>query len=205
VKHLPSAVAIGGLALLALFAIDRSCVADRALEKAKADYAEQVRVLEADNAFKRDAILKAEEVITQQDAQIAVHVANIAAKDARITLLSGQLADIVGQEPPTTPEVESLPIVINLREQVARLSEMFSLALAKSDAQDRVIASWQTKYAAQVEISRSWQGQFENEHVLRLESERLFGMAEHRVKSTKFWRVTAYVAGAVALGAIIAK
>lgn len=203
-KGLPVAVAIGGMALLTLFALDRSCASNRALEKAKSDYAEQVRVLEADNAIKRDAILKAEETITQQDVAIGRLTSDIDTKNARITLLSGQLANIVGQEPSTTPEIESLPIVINLRAQVARLTEMFSVSQQLVSQENEIIKAWETKFAAQVEITSAWKARYDNEHTLRIACEGLVGKYEHARKSG-IWKTVGYAAGAFALGYVIAK
>lgn len=203
-KHPWPAIIIIGLALLALFALDRSCVADRELAQAKADYEEQVRILEADNALKLDAIAAAERAIAQKDAQISASGIVIATKDRQITLLRSELAVIVVQEPPTTPEVESLPIVINLRAQVSRLTEMFSLSEAARAEQDKVIASWRDKYEAQVTISVAWKAQAENEHTLRVQAESLFKIYEHQRKMN-IWKFVGYTAGAFALGYVIGK
>ena len=204
-KHPWLCASLIGVSLFALFALDRSCNSDRELAKAKADYAEQVRALEADNAIKRDTILAAEKVITQQDANIAGYVGQIQTYRVEVSALRAELSTLQDAEPPTTPEVESLPIVINLRAQVTRLTQMFSLSEAARAEQDKVIASWREKYEAQVTISIAWKAQAENERTLRVQAESLFTKYEHARKSNKFWRTTAYIAGAVALGAIIAK
>lgn len=189
-----------GCLLLAGFAIDKSCVAGRELAAAKADYAERVRVLEADNAIKQGAILKAEEVITQQNLAIAQANADKAEKDRQILALKATLHDLQDAEPPTTPEVEALPIVINLRAQVSRLTAMFTLSEAKNGDKDRVIVSLQTIVAAKDDVIAAWRGQYENEHTLRVAAEGLFKKSEHARKSNSLVKK---VALGVAAGAVI--
>lgn len=127
----------------------------------------------------------------------AILQASVAAKDAKITLLSGQLANIVGQEPPTTPEVESLPIVINLRAQVAKLSEMFALSEAASKEKDDIIYNWEVKFNSQVKITLEWVRRYEQENALRLAAESMFKMSQRQSTKTKI------ICGAIAVAAVI--
>lgn len=198
-------VAIAGLAVFCLAFVDRSCNADRELAKARAAYAENVRLLEADNAMKRDAILRAEETITQLNVEQAQLNASIVAKNAQLATQQAELEALQNAEPPTTPEVEALPIVISLRAQVARLSSMFTLSEAKCADYERIVASLKTELTAKDDIIASWRGQYENEHALRVQAEGLFKDYQRAYKANKFWRTTAIIAGAVAVGSLLTR
>ena len=187
-KHPWPAIAVIAIVLFALFALDRSCVADRALAKAKADYSEQVRVLEADNAAKQDAIVTAERIIAQQEAEVSASRIAIATKDRQLTSLRADLAALQNEEPPTTPAVESLPIVINLRAQVTRLTAMFTLSEAKNGDKDRVIVSLRTIIAAKDDVIAAVTAQRDNEHALRLSAEAIAKACDSS-KVGKFERV----------------
>jgi chromosome segregation ATPase len=204
VKTFPVVVAIGGMALLTLFALDRSCVSSRELAQAKADYAEQVRLLEAANAQATERIGQMTNDIAQRDTNILKLEESVTQKDARITLLSGQLANIVGQEPPTTPEIESLPIVINLRAQVKTLNEMFSLATETINDKDDIIREWEAKFNSQFKITMEWKAMYDNEHALRVQAEGLFKLSE-QARKPNVWKTIGYIAGAAALGYVIGK
>lgn len=205
-KRLVAPVAVAAVIFLALMCLDRSCQSDAALAQAKAEYDALKKANELYQAEQEQVLLRANETIAQQDATIAAANAAIREKDARITLLSRELADIVGQEP-HQPELETEPLVINLRAQVARLSEMFALAMAANADQQRVITSWETKYDAQVSVSESWKRRYESELALRLQVEKLFRLSEQRRRSSRFWKAAAIVgtAAGVAAGIVIAK
>ena len=153
-----------GTAILVALALAALCGWDM-YRTAKADlkaYRAKVDTLQADNAIKQTALDKAAVTIAEAQGSAASARSDAQAKGAEITLLKRELAAVVGQEPPTTPEVESLPIVINLRAQVARLSEMFTLSEARAADLERVIVSKDTIIAAQAEAMVSLKAQRDN-------------------------------------------
>jgi hypothetical protein len=194
-----------GLLVGALIVSLVHCPDSAALAKAKADYAQFKAIAAAADALKQAALLKAEETITQKDAEIAERDKSIVAKNAQVAALTATLHDLQAAEPPTTPEIESLPIVINLRAQVKALARAFDLSQNVVIEQGLQIKAWEAKFNAQVTISETWRTRYENERTLRVACEGMFKAAEHQVKANKFWRTAAIVAGAVAVGAILKK
>jgi len=175
------------------------------LRKAEADYAELVRVTEADHAIQQGIISEAEARIDEQSAVIAQTTAEVETKDAEIAALKRRLAEEQAAEPPTTAYIEALPVVRSLRAQVSTLSELLALSEAKSAAKDRIIVSKDTIISAQVAVSEAWRTQYENEHALRIGAETLVDEYRLARRGAKAWRTAAIVAGAIAAGVIIAK
>jgi hypothetical protein len=180
------------------------CPDSAALAKVKADYAEFKAIAEAADALKQAALLKAEETITQKDAEIAERDKSIVAKNAQVAALKATLHDLQAAEP-VQPELEKEPLVINLRAQIGNLSQALSISAEVIALKDGQLAAWSAKFDAQVMISETWRTRYENERTLRGACESMFKTAEHQIKSNKFWRTTAIVAGAVAVGAILKK
>jgi hypothetical protein len=61
------------------------------------------------------------------------------------------------------------------------------------------------RFAVQVRLTEEWKDAYERERALRIAAEDLFSMAERQLKVGKLWRTAAIVAGAAAVGAVIAK
>jgi len=176
----------------------RSCGLDKKYSKLAA---EKARV-EADYAAALERIVGYTEAIRQSDETIAALNETILKKNAKIISLQSELADLQASEPPTTPEIEAMPIVINLRGQIAKLTEAFSLSQSTIKDKDAVIGEWELKYGNAIKISETWKTAYENEHSLPVQSEALFKIAERRAKMNKIFSKVAVVAaaGAVAYG-----
>jgi hypothetical protein len=153
---------IGALLLFSLSVLDECCRYKGEL----AAYRSQVDSLQADNAIKHEALLKAEETITQAHAAEAVALEDAVKAKRETAVAQAALAELQAQEPPTTPEIESLPIVINLRGQVARLTEMFTLSQAEGAVKDRLIVSKDTIIAAQADAMAALTVQRDNYEAL---------------------------------------
>ena len=179
----------------------KSCVSDPALKKAKAEYAEAKAVAEAEQSISLGHIKELTQIVSHMTNEIAGKKAEIAEKDARIVALSTRLDELQNAEP-VQPELEKEPLVINLRGQIAQLTEMFTLSEQAGKLKDKEIELWAAKYAAQVAISDEWRGNYEREHQLRLMSEGIVSGLEARVRGAKFLNKVAVVAvaGAVAYG-----
>ena len=189
--------------IVSIVLVARSCGLDARYKRLKAEYAEAVRVAEADNAIQQEAIRKAEAQIKAQDEIILDHTASVALKNAEIAELRRQLTTIVDEEP-IQPELEGEPLVINLRKQIKWTTDMLVLTQGVVEDQKKQLAAWELKYDAQVEISESWKRQYENERALRVQAEDMFKVAEHRVGLNKTITTVALglAAGAVLYGAI---
>jgi hypothetical protein len=160
----------------------RSCKLDKKYRDLKAAYETDRKVFEADHALSlahieqlANAVASADKVIVQKEADIAV-------KNARILVLSGQLDDLAHAEP-SQPELESQPLVINLRGRVAKLTEMFTLSQGVVTLQAEEITALKGKCIALESIGNEWRVSYDKEHALRLSAEKLVLSLEKRVKS----------------------
>jgi len=205
VKRIWPAVTGIVLVLVVFYIADCLFQTNERLRKAEADYAELVRVTEADHAIQQGIISEAEARIDEQSAVIAQTTAEVETKDAEIAALKRRLAEEQAAEPPTTAYIEALPVVRSLRAQVSTLSELLALSEAKSAAKDRIIVSKDTIISAQADQIAAWRIQYENEHALRIGAETLIEEFRLARRGAKAWRTAAIVAGAVAAGLIITK
>lgn len=83
------------------------------------------------------------------------------------------IADLQANEPPTTPEIEAMPIVINLRAQVKSLTVAFSLAQTTIEKQDKIILNLELTVRNMEGIITEWQTKFNRADALRLAAESL--------------------------------
>jgi hypothetical protein len=191
-------VFIGLCIVLTLFFLLRSCAADAKLQEAKLRYEGYRAIAIADHemSMRRVAALTTE--IGSLTNEIELVETQLVQKTLQLEAVSSQLDDLQNAEP-VQPELESQPLVINLRAQVAKVTEMFHLSQEVVESQRGEIILWERKYEAQVSISEEWKGAYEREHSLRIRSEELFILCEHRVKMNGFWgTVRGAAVGAVA-------
>lgn len=194
-KVWPIAVVIAAV-LVCLYYADRAFQSGAKLGAAKKDYAELKKAMDADHEVQQGIIAGAEATIAEKDAAIVTLTGAAAVKDAEIVTLKASLHDLQNAEPPTTPDIEALPIVVNLRAQVSRLTGMFTLATAAIQDRDRIIAAWESKYNAQIDVSMAWKRQYENERALRIAAEEMFKLSERRRGAYSLATKAALVLGA---------
>jgi len=199
-KYLP--IIAGVFALVAIVSFLRSCGLSEKYREQKLAYTELRAVTDADHAVQLLFIAERDKIITTQNEKIEGFVGQVTTYQRQLSVLHSQLEELQNTEPPTTPEIESLPIVINLRGQVSRLTEMFTLANSIIAEKDKIIKAWEVKFAAQVDISESWKKQYEDEHALRLACEGMNKTLESKVRTIAFrgkiWTAAALVAGGYA-------
>ena len=199
-KYLP--IIAGVFALVAIVSFLRSCGLSEKYREQKLAYTELRAVTDADHAVQLLFIAERDKIITTQNEKIEGFVGQVTTYQRQLSVLHSQLEELQNTEPPTTPEIESLPIVINLRGQVSRLTEMFTLANSIIAEKDKIIKAWEVKFAAQVDISESWKKQYEDEHTLRLACEGMNKTLESKVRTIAFrgkiWTAAALVAGGYA-------
>ena len=199
-KLLPVIIAV--LLVAAVIGWYKSFRADKVLAQEREKYRTMVVETEILKGQSDARIAELARQISAQSDIVSGLKADILVKNQRISALSSQLDELQNTEPPTTPEIESLPIVINLRGQVARLTEMFNLSQEAGKLKDQTIIALENKFTLQVAITDEIVGQLDREHALRLASESLANRAISRYKSSKFLNKAAIVAvaGAVAYG-----
>ena len=187
-----------------VFFVVKSCQTADVFRQAKKDYAMFLAIVEKEHEDHLAAIANANATMAKQDAKISELNQTVSEYKARIDGLSVQLDKLLAEEPQTTPEIEAMPIVINLRQQVKTLTEMFSLAQKTIEEKDRVIAAWEEKFYIQVKVSESWEKQYDNEHLLRVQCESMFRLCERKSRSNSLWATVGKYGLPVAAGIFIA-
>lgn len=149
------------------------------------DYQKQVIQMLKERAEQDASIKAADLVIAQKDKDIALYNEAAAIKDAKITALQKDIQELKDSEP-SYPELETHPLVINLRAQVSRLQSALSLALSEVKDKDSTIAAqviqlskWSDKYDAA-------NTKFEGAEQARIKCE--LSLKEYaKVPATGFW------------------
>jgi len=165
-------------------------------------------IAEADHELmmKRIALLSGE--IVMRDKAIAGLEEIILVKNQRIAEVSARLAGLQNAEP-VAPELESHPLIINLRGQINNLTEMFTLSQNVVTTQRQEIEELGGKCIALESIGTEWKQAYEKEHALRVQAEEVFKVCEKRLKVNKGWgtakTVLIVVAGTYIAGNAIRK
>lgn len=169
-------VVIGLVVLLTLgFLADQACnVLPGRLQEAEARYRAAVAVAAEKDAQAAEARAALVAAIAEREAMEAALKAEVAQANSELAVVSQQLEALQGQEPPTTPDIEAMPIVISLRAQVRTLSEGFSLAMETIKKQEERIVLLERDKADLLSLVGSWKAQYEREHSLRLAAEGLY-------------------------------
>jgi hypothetical protein len=174
---------IAGLCLASLFLLSRDCGLTEKYKLARDDYNELKKITDADHALSLSRIEELTQAVGQANETIVQKEADIAVKNAKILVLSSRLDELIDNEPPTTPDIEAMPIVVNLRGRVAKLTEMFTLSQDVVSLQAEEITALKGKCIALESIGDEWKKSYEKEHILRVQAEGLFKNLERRVKS----------------------
>jgi hypothetical protein len=187
------------LALLAAVAVgyyaDRSFNDRLAIKKAQADYAEAKKVYEADKELSLARIDELTSTVSHMTNAAAQYEAQAAQDQAQIASQADTIAALQAAEPPTTPEVESLPIVINLRAQVAAVTRAFNLSQNVVTTQGLEIKALKEKCVALEAIGDEWKAQAQREYALRVAAE---GLAETAIKHRKTSKYLSYAGAGLA-------
>ena len=183
-KYLTPAVIVALIAA-SLFLLTRNCGLTDKYKLARHDYEELKKITEADKQLSLAHIEQLNNAIAQANNVIVQKEAEITQKAEQIKVLSRDLADLIASEP-SQPELESQPLVINLRGQVGKLTEMYSIAEQTITLQREQIDLYVGQYNAQVQISAEWKSAYDKEQALRLSSEGLVKSLEKRVKAQSF-------------------
>ena len=196
-QHYKTIIAIV-CAVAAIVFFFRSCRSDSMYRAMKQQYEGYRAIAEADHKMSMDRIEELTKEIGDRDKEIGQLERTILQKSATIRELSTRLDELQNAEP-SQPELEKEPLVINLRAQIAKLTEMFALSQGVVEEQRKVIVEWEGKFVAQEKISAEWKQAYEREHALRLSCEGLNKQLEksYRISLLKGKVVTV---AAVAIG-----
>jgi hypothetical protein len=99
--------------------------------------------------------------------------------------MAGKDRDIAALEDELEGLTNDVDIVVNLKLQIVKHVERYSLAMGVIDRQEKQLKAWEIKYNAQVLISEaweresgSWKRQYEGEHALRLSLQKELGITK---------------------------
>lgn len=162
----------------------QSCRLTKRLAVAEAKYQAQVAETAALQA-QSDLIIAAK----THEAEVAMATADTKSQEnavlkEKVKAQATVIADLQAAEPPTTPEVEALPIVINLRAQVRALTQGFTLAQQTIANQDLEIKHLRLVIVDKDIIIAEWEAKFNREQALRLSCQDLSAMYKREL--TKF-------------------
>jgi chromosome segregation ATPase len=203
-KTIVTLVVATGLILLAASWF-RSCAVDARIRKAKLAYQELRAITEAESKMMSTRLDELNKAIGHRDEAIGKLESEVAAKNLEISAAKTELAELQAAEPPTTPEIEALPIVINLRGQVAKLTDMFNLSQNTITIQSLEIDELWGKTKLLEDVVAEWKGGYEREHALRIQAENMFKICERGRRLQKFWKTTAIVATGAVTGLLLLK
>ena len=185
--------------LLAL--IYQSCTVDATAEYYKGKYAAEMELRAAENDINLVEIERLNNIIIVKDKEITEKSNLLVARYETICTLVTENTRLKQIEP-AYPELESHPLVLNLRAQISSLEMVVAeFTLRDSDHESRYF-NLTEKYNAQVGISDSYRAMYENEKELhRLAIDRL-KIADRRIASLRFTGNAKNVLVVVAGGAI---
>ena len=198
-KTILTAIVVIALVLFGVSTL-RSCKLDKKYRDLKAAYETDKKIAEADKALSVAHIEELNNAIGQANNEVVRLSEEVLSKRKRISELSIQLDELISNEP-DQPELESQPLVISLRKQVSKLTEMYSLSQETVTLQSKQIGLIVGQYDAQVLISAEWKGMYDKEHALRVNCEGLLKVCESRVSSP--WKTVKTVAYGVAAGFVV--
>jgi hypothetical protein len=170
--------------------------------QAKLEYVGYRAIAEADKELSLAHIGQLTNAIGQANETIVQKERVISEKSVLISRLSNQLDDLISNEP-VQPELESQPLVISLRKQVSKLTDMFNLSQETVTLQSQEIDALGGKCAALESIGAEWKQMYDKEHKLRLLSEGLVTSLEHRVKAQGLLGTAKAVAIGVTAGCLV--
>jgi len=164
----------------------------------KATYDQAVKDAAAQHALDLSMIVLNTESIALKDAAIAEKEAKVTQYVGKVSTLTAELAALRDAEP-IQPELETQPLVINLRAQIGNLTQALSISAEIITTKDGIISDWSAKFDAQATISETWKRAYETEHRLRLTAEELNTTLEHHGDASRLYgKLT--MAGLVAAG-----
>lgn len=185
--------------LLAL--IYQSCTVDATAEYYKGKYAAEMELRAAENDIHSARIEELLIVIEARDTEIESLIETRIENERERIVLLARIERLQAEEP-VQPELETEPLVINLRAQILELTLVVDTQEQIIQGSNKIIFNLTEKYNAQVGISDSYRAMYENEKELhRLAIDRL-KIADRRIASLRFTGNAKNVLVVVAGGAI---
>lgn len=170
------------LLLLSVFLFYRACSLYDGASELKGEY-EALKVIQKAEAEKSAAAIKLyESLIAERDSAIAGLNAVIDETEATLEVKERDLKELQALEPLIEDKDE---LIVNLRAQIAGLTEQFTLARSIIRDKDAIIFSLTEKYEAQVQISLTYRDDRDRAAQLQLVAEKRIKVLEGQVRRTR--------------------
>ena len=195
-------VILAGIMLIGIFMLTRACGGDSEGEYWKGQYdalkekADITRdILLADISDQREYIEKLEETnILLIETRIR--------QERRISVLEFERQDLVTSEP-SQPELESEPLVVNLRAQIKKMSLIIYEQEQIIQGNDKIIFNLKKQYSAQLTISEDYQKLYENEQRLHSLAVKRLSVSENRIRGLRFGHSLKNAGFVIVIGTLI--
>ena len=182
--------------------VNRACTSDADSQYWKGQYDSLKEITDIESDILLADIDKLHGVI--EDAQKAIELLTITRveQERRINLLEFERQDLVESEP-SQPELESEPLVINLRAQIAKMSLVIYEQEQIIRGNDEIIFNLVEKYEAQLIISEDYKKLYENEQRLHFLAVKRLSVTENRVRGLRFGHSLKNAGFVIVIGTLI--
>ena len=188
--------------LTIFFLVNRSCTGDSEAQYWKGQY----DILKAVTDIERDISL--EDIECEKEAKLAAQkeielllVARVR-DEQRYKLLEAQRQKLIIEEP-VQPELETEPLVINLREQIKKMSLIVYEQEKIIQGNDKIIFNLTIKYQAQLKISDDYKLLYDGEKELHALAIKRLKISDKRITGLKFGGIVKTGTIAVVVGLLI--
>jgi len=182
--------------------VNRACTSDAESQYWKGMYDSEKELSDIKSDILLADIDKLNGVI--ESAQKAIELLTITRveQERRINLLEFERQDLVESEP-SQPELESEPLVINLRAQIAKMSLVIYEQEQIIRGNDEIIFNLVEKYEAQLIISEDYKKLYENEQRLHFLAVKRLSVTENRVRGLRFGHSLKNAGFVIVIGTLI--
>ena len=165
--------------------VNRACTSDSKAEYWKGQYESLKELTDVEKDILLADIGHKNKVIEDAQKEIELLIITRVDQERRILLLTAQREDLVTAEP-EQPELESEPLVVNLRAQIERMSLIIREQELVIHGNDKIIFSLNEQYSAQLKITEDYQKLYENEKRLHSLTVKRLSVTENRVRGLRF-------------------
>lgn len=171
--------------LTASFLVIRSCTGDSTAQYWRGQYDSLKEVTDIEKDILLSDIDKLNDTIDLAQKEIEMLIVARVDQERQVMLLSAQREKLIIEEP-IQPELESEPLIINLREQIKKMSLVIYEQEKIIQTNDKIIFNLTTKYQAQLKISNNYKSLYDGEKELHSLALKRLSVTEKQVKWLKF-------------------
>jgi len=188
--------------LTVLLLVNRACTSDADSQYWKGQYDSLKEITDAKSDKLLADIDKWKRYVEQIEAENIILLETRIVNERRITLLSAQREKLVTEEP-SQPELESEPLVVNLRMQIEKMALIIYKQEQIIQGNDKIIFNLVEKYEAQLIISEDYQELYESEKNLHSLALKRLSVSESRIRGLRFGHSLKNAGFVIVIGALI--